>query len=228
MSVYLIVFSLFPAVWILRNHNLSPNASKGSERAISIMSHGAYPGFIYKDPKFKYFPYREDPMQPAFSSSLENFISIFTERFKQRPVRYLAWYFFEKPFYLWSWNMLQGQGDVYVYPVIKSLYQTSKIANLPRILMKCFHPIILILSFIGIPIVINESYLKKNEILPYQTPFIIFIVLIYYTLLYTVFAPWPRYSIPLRPELYLCALWSLKISIEHLMKRRREKYARSK
>jgi hypothetical protein len=36
------------------------------------------------------------------------------------------------------------------------------------------------------------------------------LILIYYTVLYTIFAPWPRYSVPFRPFFYVWAIWSIK------------------
>lgn len=210
VSLFLFVFSLFPGGWALYNINLPHDAPKGSSRAIATLSHGAYPDFIYKDPRFKYFPYREDPMQPAFGSSLDNFKKIFWTRFKERPGRYLRWYLLEKPYYLWSWNILQGQGDVYVYPVITSLYKSSEIANATRESMKHLHPLILILAIAGIPLLYITYWRGKGAVNIPDTPIILFIICIYFTLLYTIFAPWPRYSIPLRPILYLVALWSLQ------------------
>ncbi|MCI5158647.1 MAG: hypothetical protein D3906_09470, partial [Candidatus Electrothrix sp. AUS1_2] len=205
--LYLLVFLLFPACWIWRNHNLSSDAAHGSSRAIATLSHGAYPDFVYKNEKFKYFPYREDPMQPAFGSTFENFSKILFERFQERPIRYLSWYLFEKPYYLWSWNILQGQGDVYVYPVTSSLYTIYPLANWTRMLMKYLHPVILLTTLIGILICCFKIIRKDNSLDLLNFPFVI---IIYYTVLYTVFAPWPRYSVPLRPELYLFALWAVK------------------
>lgn len=210
-ALFLIIFSLFPISWALRNNiYVPPHAAKGSSRAISNMSHGAYPGFIYKDPRFIHYPYREDPMQPEFGSSLGSFRKIFWARFKQRPGRYLMWYFLEKPYYLWSWNVLQGQGDVFIYPVKISLYHTSKIANFSREIMKYLHPVILISAIGGIPLILIKFRQKKFEERHFNTVIFLFLICIYYTLLCTIFAPWPRYSIPLRPELYLFALWSIK------------------
>ncbi|MCP4152519.1 MAG: hypothetical protein GY757_32585, partial [bacterium] len=208
-GLFLLVFSLFPVSWTIRNTiAVESDSLKGGARAITTISHGAYPGFVFKDPKFKYYPYREDPMQPAFGSSFENFRKILWERFKQKPVRYLTWYLFEKPYYIWSWDNLQSQGqkrgkgtgDIYIYPVRNSLYYTSNAANILRLSMKILHPAILISALAGILLFIVSRQLTLG------TPLLI--VIVYYTLLYTVFAPWPRYSVPLRPELYLFAIYS--------------------
>ena len=82
--------------------------------------------------------------------------------------------------------------------------------------MKLIHPLILVAALIGIPIFIMRIRRKKGAHLFVNEPGILFVVLVYYTFLYTVFAPWPRYSVPLRPELYLFALWSLKNQIEYV------------
>lgn len=121
-----------------RNKIFLPSiAPTGYSRLISTMSHGTYPDFIYKDPNFKYLPYHEDPMQPEFGSS---FREILWARFKKNPLLYMKWYFLEKPYYLWSWSILQGQGDIYVYPVKTSLYMTSNIACISKVTMKFLHP----------------------------------------------------------------------------------------
>jgi 4-amino-4-deoxy-L-arabinose transferase-like glycosyltransferase len=213
----LFIFCLFPTAWMLRNSHLPPGAPRGSGRAIATMSHGAYPGFVHKNPALKYFPFREDPLQPAFSASFKNFRAIFWDRFKQRPVRYICWYLFEKPYYLWSWDNRQSQrggsqrpgyGDIYIYPVTTSLYLKSIPANLTRQLMKLSHPFILILALVGIGVAGVEAYMKRKEIKIDRSSIFLFSILVYYTGLYTIFAPWPRYSVPLRPELYLCAMWT--------------------
>jgi 4-amino-4-deoxy-L-arabinose transferase-like glycosyltransferase len=211
VGLLLLVFIIFPLGWQLRNLiSIPAGAPKGSSRAISTMSHGTYPGFIYKDSRYKYFPYREDPMQPAYGESMDNFVKIFSGRFKERPIRYLSWYLLEKPYYLWSWNILQGQGDVYIYPVISSLYTKSTFADWTRVVMKLLHPFILILALFG-TILCLRRYRKTSQRMNLDsTPFFLFTLCLYYTLLYTVFAPWPRYSIPFRPELYLLALWTFE------------------
>ncbi|MBU0987830.1 MAG: glycosyltransferase family 39 protein [Proteobacteria bacterium] len=227
--LFLLIFSLFPIGWMLRNHIVpAPDAPKGKNRMIATMTHGTYPGFIYKSSKYKNFPYREDPMQPEFSASFSNFGRIFRERFKQRPLRYLCWYLLEKPYYLWSWDNLQSQmgtekrpgcGDVYFYPVITSLYQTSKAADLTRKIMKYLHPLILVLALAGIPICYSRYRRKKIEEPIANMPIFLFIPVCYFSLLYMVFAPWPRYSVPLRPVLYLCAMWTLNVGYKFITDR---------
>jgi hypothetical protein len=100
-ACFLVVFCLFPVGWMIRNRtNVPPDAPSGKQRALMTLTHGTYPGFVYKDRRYKYYPYKEDPEQPAYSASLSQFAAIFWGRFRQRPARYLTWYLFEKPYYL--------------------------------------------------------------------------------------------------------------------------------
>jgi predicted membrane channel-forming protein YqfA (hemolysin III family) len=124
---------------------------------------------------------------------------------------------FEKPYYFWSWDNLQshrgvevpkGSGDVYFYPVKTSLYMNSKLADLSRRIMKYLHPIILLLALSSIPITfINFRHCGIDQCI-FNTPIFLLAIGIYFTIIYSIFAPWPRYSVPLRPELYICAVWS--------------------
>lgn len=221
LILFIFIFGLFPAGWNIRNNiSLPPGSPTGNSRLISTMSHGAYPGFLYQDPKYKYFPYREDPMQPEFGSSLHSFGKVLWARFKVNPVRYISWYVFEKPYYLWSWNILQGQGDVYIYPVTTSLYISNNSANLSREMVKFFHPVFLVLGLIGaIFLIFLKKECKSGRVSEYDVAIFPFIICIYYTVIYTISAPWPRYSVPLRPELYLCAMWCLYTFVQHSIKK---------
>lgn len=217
LVIFILLFSVAPAWWLFRSSQLPADAPRGSQRALATLSHGAYPGFVHKDPAYKNYPYREDPRQPEFSQSLSGFASILWERFKDRPIRYISWYLFEKPYYFWRWDNLQsykgavvpkGSGDVYFYPVKTSLYMTSRLADFSRQCMYYLHPLILLLALASIPLAWTKCRSMRADKDLSRTPVFILAICVYYTLIYSVFAPWPRYSVPLRPELYICAVWS--------------------
>jgi 4-amino-4-deoxy-L-arabinose transferase-like glycosyltransferase len=211
---FLVVFGLFPIGWAIRNKiYVSPRATQGKQRALMTLTHGTYPGFVYKDPAYKYYPYKEDPKQPAYSASFSNFATIFWERFRQRPTRYLSWYFIEKPYYVWSWDILQGQGDVYIYPVTQSLYHRMPTANASRQLMKHLHPIILLLALFAFPLFYLQHRRKSLGLSVTDTPILHLVTLMVFTFIHTVFFSLPRYSIPFRPELYLCSLWTVSVLV---------------
>ncbi len=212
--ILLIVFSIFTASWFIRNHiTVPPGSMSGKQRALNTLAAGTYPGFIYKDLRYKYFPYREDPEFPKYKKSFSNFTKIFYSRFKERPARYISWYLLEKPYYLWSWNILQGERDIYIYPVKRSLYRSSSLANSTRIFMKVLHPVSLILALAGFFLTLWQW---KKRIKPYSgfSHLQIYIPILYFTLLYTVFIPLPRYSIPFKTIFYLAVMWTLTALID--------------
>jgi hypothetical protein len=209
MVAFLIIFTLFPTGWMVRNQISVPaGAPKASDRAVVTMSHGAYPDFIYKSLYYRRFPYREDPMQPAFGASIEGFSSVLWSRAKENPGLYIRWYLVGKPYYLWSWDIIQGIGDIYINPVKVSLFEVSVLGRMIKGIMKSIHPLILLLALLSLPTVFFRWVKSRNRTGHLcNLPVLPLSICIYFTALYTIFAPWPRYSVPLRPELYLCAVW---------------------
>lgn len=237
LILFIVIFALFPICWNVRNSvNVPADAPRSSQRAFQTISHGAYPGFIYQNREYLYYPYREDPKQPEFGSSLESFLSIFWERFKKRPLRYMSWYLFEKPYYFWSWDNLQSQwggektvkvGDIYVYqgdiyalPVVTSLYHTALAADLTRKIMKYLHPVILLIALSGVLLFIIERPWRNSRNYIQDPLLYLFTIIFFFTLIYTLFASWPRYSVPLRPELYLFAMWGIKTMADMLSRKK--------
>ncbi len=215
----IVTFSLIAGSWMIRNMiSIPPGGKSGKERALITLVHGTYPGFIYKNPRYKYYPYREDPEFEKYTESYSSFARIFLERFKERPLRHVTWYLFEKPYYIWSWNIIQGQGDVYIYPVVKSLYQKSSLANSTRVLMKILHPAVMILSLGAIVLMLKQLISGGEQ--DSRVLVLLFVPIIYFTLIYTVFAPLPRYSIPLRPILYLFSVWALTMFVGLIREKR--------
>ena len=202
----LVIFSLFPSGWLLRNSlHVSSNSITSNSRALNTLTHGTYPDFIYKDPRFKYFPYREDPAQPAYSSSITTFIEIFTKRVKERPFRYLTWYTIEKPYYLWTWDIMQGQGDIYIYPVKNSLFTKFTFANDIKNLLKYLHILLHFSIYVGfISLLLQRNHKEDN-----LNIYLLFAVFFYLTIIYAIFVPWPRYAIPYRPLFYTIGVWSI-------------------
>ena len=208
-TVIIVSFLIFPAAWTIRNGSKTISTEHtGTSRALITMASGSYPGFIYKTPKFKYFSYREDPLFREFTSSPKMFLQIFWKRFRERPFRYFIWYTLEKPYYTWSWNILQGAGDVYIYPVKQSLFMTNSLANGIRIIMKVTHPMLMAACLAGFLLFLWQTW-KGNISTKDKMIARLFVFMLYFTLMYAIFAPWPRYSVPFRPIFYLTASWSI-------------------
>ncbi|MFC1608381.1 hypothetical protein ACFL47_10475, partial [Candidatus Latescibacterota bacterium] len=185
-----------------------------SNKLFQNVAAGTYPRFIYKDPEQQYFMYNDDPIFWEYVQSFSTFKKIFPQRLKAEPWKYIRWYFIEKPLYLWQWDIMQGQGDIYVYPVATSLYLNSKLADATKDIMKYMHPFLVALYFIGILLCTVKLIRGSAHKHLFNGPVMLFSTLIYFNFLYTVLCPLSRYSIPLRPLLYLVALWTLKNLID--------------
>jgi 4-amino-4-deoxy-L-arabinose transferase-like glycosyltransferase len=225
LGVFCLVFSLFWAGYLIRNYvNVAPENRQG--RALGNIAIGAYPDFIYKTKEWQYFMYYEDPEYRAIEHSPRRFVKVFSERFKQHPAKYLKWYFYGKPQAFWNWSIFQGMGDVFVYPVRSSLFEISSVARATHELMQYTHRFILLLVLAGA--ILHLYYFIRRffnqDTLYLRDSIFLFSCPVYFTLLFVIFAPWPRYSIPLRPELFICASWTVFFVSNYFRKKRLGKY----
>jgi hypothetical protein len=126
-------------------------------------------------------------------------------RIADEPVHYLHWYFIQKPLDLWGWKILVGDGDVYVFPVNSSIYQSSKIALVSLVIMKQLHFWLFGLAILGIFLALRDPDSRSREAL-----FLNYALLIYTSAVFVVLHADARYSVPMRPEMYLCAIYAIQ------------------
>ena len=73
-------------------------------------------------------------------TSYETFFLELKGKVVEDPMGMLRWYLIGKPLQLWGWDILNGQGDIYVYDVLFSLYHISKPAMVSYSIMRSLHP----------------------------------------------------------------------------------------
>lgn len=113
----------------------------------NFLHHGMYPQFMYEGvPESRGFPYRYDPRAEKIGGDLPFVLKEIASRFAQEPLRHAKWYLFDKPMAFWSWSMIQGFGDVFVYPVSSSPYFHDKIFRLSHRLMYGLHYPLMVLA----------------------------------------------------------------------------------
>ncbi len=202
-------FSLIFGIWTIRN--LYTLGTTGDDTLmVGTLQHGAYPGFMYNDdPKTLGYPYRFDPKTPQINKSLAAVTEEIQHRFREEPAKYLRWYLFGKPIALWSWNMVEGMGDVFEYPVTSTPYDYLPQFQLTHKVMYALHWPLVLLAFAGCIIVWLPASLTRLSESQSFTARSISLLLIYFTLLHMVGAPYPRYSIPLRPFLYGMSMFTV-------------------
>lgn len=203
LTIFLCAFVIFPVSWSIRNAISVPESALTSGRRLIenfvVGSHSNYYDIWRADPR--------DPQNPATLDMAKinyqwlPYLKIWFSRFIDNPIHYLEWYFLEKPRLLWSWDILTGIGDIYIYEVITSPYSTSKIMMLSCALMKALHPWSVVFALIGFFVIFFRNL--KDEVEFYQS---IYLSLAYLSSVYIVLQSEARYSFPLRPELYLATL----------------------
>jgi len=215
--VFMTAFYLTLTPWMLRNMVTFGKIS--DERLeINFLHHGIYPDFMFQNKAHTYtMPYRYDPESPEISKSKKAVLEELFKRFRLEPGKYIWWYIVKKPISFWSWGVVQGFKNIFIYPVSSTPYWTNQFFMYSHRVMRFFHGPIVILGLIGclFPwMKVTRTYLdsKKAAALRFLA-----LLLIYYTLLHIAGAPFPRYSIPLRPFLYGLAVFSTHFMVRYLL-----------
>ena len=204
------------APWIIRN--LVTLGSPGDNTlVINFLHHGAYPDFTYEGrPESFGFPYRFDPRSGEISQSLFSVLREIVRRFDVDPLRHVRWYFFGKPCFFWSWNVIQGMGDVFIYKVDASPYFTTPLFQWTHLLMVLLHWPLVVLGLGGCVAVwfrrSTEGF-SRSTVMTAQSVSLLLLTL---TAFHMIGAPFPRYAFPLQPFLFGMAIFSLSLVLQKL------------
>ena len=184
------------AAWSVRNR-VQPLERTGSERATASISHGSYPGMVFRDPRWFGYPYLEDPEQPAFGASWESLREVLGRRVAADPWRYFVWYACEKPVWLWGWRLVQGD-DVLVYQVIDSPYERQALMRATHPVRRWLHVPVMVMAALG---ALGTALLHRRH-RSWQLH-VLGLVAILGTLAYVPVIPDPRYMHAFRPVLFV-------------------------
>lgn len=201
LAVFLIIgFGLTYGPWVLRNKLVNP---KKSTLAIATIHKGMYPNLIYNNDSRTYgFPNRFDP-QWAQRRDISSVLREIGRRFKNEPLKYMRWYIIGKPSMFFSWDMIVGMGDVFIYPVSTSPYHHNNgFFGFSHRAMKSIHGLLTMLAlvtsvFVWFPFA--KTTLSEKGLIVAR---FIALVVIYFILVHIVGTPLPRYSVPLQPFIY--------------------------
>jgi hypothetical protein len=215
----LVGFVVVASPWFIRNL-VTLKTISDPRLKIDFLHHGLYPDFTYNDDKntFRY-PYQSDPRSEEIRRNTGTVLNEIVSRFQSRPVEHIQWFVFKKPIALWSWNMVQGYREVFIYEVSSTPYQDNRLFRLTHRLASFLHWPIVGLAFMGLWISWFTGWPygdSKSKMLLVR---FVSAVLIYFTLLHMAGAPFPRYSIPLRPLLYALAMFTLSYSVDIIRNR---------
>lgn len=193
---------LITSAWSVRNVIETGRTSDPSLTA-NFLQHGMYINMMFEDHPGTYgYPYRYDPMNQEIQGNTGKVLENIRQRFKEEPRRYLAWYLIGKPIQFFDWNLTESIGDAFIFAPIYSPYFDKKLFSFTHDIAKALHPFLMFLGFLGALTAIKQSH--KNT-----TAVLFSIVMLYFVGLHIIGAPFPRYSIPLRPVSYGLAFFTL-------------------
>lgn len=205
-AVLILGFSLLSGAWIVRNINTLGAPGDNTLMLVALRS-GVYSNMMYQNNLQTYgFPYRFDPRYEETSKDLSSVMMEVIGKFKEAPGEQLRWYMLDKPVTLWSWSIIAGQGDVFVYPVVSTPYSYLPHFRATHAFMRATHWIFVVLMAGGIIIAWLPPVWSG---LPNEAVFIaraVSILLLYHAAVMMLGFPLPRYSIPMRPFLYIMSM----------------------
>lgn len=195
--------------WLVRNSMVSGNAADPSQLITSI-HHGMYPNMMYEDQNESLgYAYRADPMSPELGKSLGTILAEIGRRAKAEPYEYANWYLIGKIRSVLSWKIIAGADAIFVYHVEGSPYFELPRFYLSAYYMEKIHGILMVLALIGVLIVWLPRRLQRQSADRIFFLRAISLLVVYFLLMHMVVAPYPRYSIPMRPVLYAMALYPI-------------------
>lgn len=190
------------AAWKIRNV-LSVGAASDPSLMIATLQSGMYPNLTFEGhPESLGIPYRFDPRTAEIGSSLSSVLNEIAHRFSTDTFRHLQWYLWGKPVSLLSWSMIDGWGDIFVYPVIQSPFFNMRLYQTMRLVMLGLHPVLMILGVVGSLLVLFRPGWLGLQQGAHIAATMLALTAIYFILLHMVGAPFPRYGVPLRPVMY--------------------------
>lgn len=213
-----------PGAWAIRNMQIAPPiaSSSAKDRALLNLVQGSWPSFhlawrasIFGDANAKAkarltLKAVDDEYCVLQNSPLDGTKAIM-QRLGQRPMRYAAWYLFEKPRSVWDWSIQFGEGDIYVYPTKNAPFQTNSVWLALAAICHALNMLLMLLALASL--YLSWSKQRCETALGMQASrtalVMVIVLLVFTTLVYAVLQAEPRYSIPFRPFEILLAVTTL-------------------
>lgn len=174
------------------------------------------------DPDLRGQPHNHDP---TFNErdTLPKVVAYLVERVSENPGSYFRWYLIGKPIMYFSWDVVAGFGDVFVYPVEYHGYASNYWLHVSHTIMWNLHWTLTGFAILGCLLawLPKRFALSRNE----TTVFIsrlAALVIAYFLAVHMVGTPLPRYAVPIRPIMFALGCWcvaTLLISTRKLLHR---------
>ena len=215
---------LAPLGWSWRNSHLSTDVSQ-FHHAVDGFVWGSSPVYIpafnsrWVSPEAKRIvDFEEQETQQILADPVAGLGAVL-ERMRQDPLAYLSWYVLEKPWLLWDWTIVVGNGDIYYPKTTSSPLERITVLHWMKQLLKFLNPLLSALALGG-----GFYYAARELRRPRQTQFapgVIALFFLYVTAWHALLLALPRYAIAYRPEQIVLAIGSAAGLLAWLRQRRR-------
>jgi 4-amino-4-deoxy-L-arabinose transferase-like glycosyltransferase len=220
-TAWLVVgFSVLYGPWVARNL-WTLGAAGDSTLMLVALRGGAYTDLMYQsDPATFGYPYRADPAFAETSRDLRSVLREIARSFEENPAAQLRWYLIGKTLRAWSWDNIEGQGDVFVYPTASSPYMYLPHFRATHRLMYLAHWPLMALAALGLAGAWLFPRSLRLDGPALFTARLLALLLLYHAAVMTAGFPIPRYSIAVRPALFALALLPIAATIRAIADRR--------
>lgn len=213
-AVIVVLLALVPpTLWAVRDaHTTSPDRKSGASRLFENVLIGLEPDFVPRyraggnEPQAVAARERIDAGLELFDRSHSAAISSVIRRLSDDPWSALKWYL-TKPALFWSWSILQGHGDIYVYPTVSSPYERVSALRILCSLCHGLNPVLFVAALYSSCVCL----LGRRKAI---AGVVVGGMFIFATVIHSALAVDVRYSLPFRPfEMILAAfVFSLIVS----------------
>jgi type IV secretory pathway VirB2 component (pilin) len=184
-------FFLVFSGWSIRNE-ISTGRMSDPLLTRQFIYHGSYINLMYQDrPETYGYPYRYDEVE---LNTTADAIEITIEHFKADPARFIYWMFIGKPITFLSWDLTESVGDAFIYTPLESPYFDKGVFILSHDVAKAMHvPLMALAVAAGLYFFFAKASFAAQ---------VSSIIVLYFIGFHMLGAPFPRYSLPIRPFCY--------------------------
>lgn len=223
-AIFLVAALLPPTLWAIRDHSLPDTGSHSAgSRLFENVLIGIEPDYNrwYRDPTdargLAAHERVHDGLVQYQHDKADAYASV-ARRVLQQPSASMSW-FLQKPLLLWSWNVGQGAGDIYVYPMVSSPFETNVLYRLDVSVFVGLNGLIMLGAFATLAMLLARMFSTRFREQPVAY-LLCAAVFSYATLLYWLLAPDARYANPFRPFEFLLATSCATFAVERWRARR--------
>jgi hypothetical protein len=207
--------------WFVRNA-VSVTGRGDFGTLASALVIGAYPGDMLNGrPNTLPNPQGAKPEYSKARTDISSAVGEIARRFAADPGGMAAWYGFGKMRYLWQWDNMDGAGDVFIYPVIKTPFTSRAVFGVMHDAMKASYYWLIALALTGsiavwIPAARDLLPRRGRPVLRAAS-----LLLAYTTVILIPLITCTRYAVPVFPALFMMAMVPPAMVLEAIARGRR-------